>query len=732
MRSPFRKPFAVVLVLMAMIVVVLPTSASANPNSTMPPAPTPPTQSLPFFMGADLILANAGSAGGAAVTDAPTAIEHRVVVVGQPRSASGSVLVFTHDAVDRYTPGNRVVLTSPTPGQVDFGAAVAIEDGAVLATAWDTGANTSVVHRFVPDGSGGYIHDLEAASPSSSAIAAASRFVKVAGMGDDIVVSERVDTNPGTIHPYGLVHVLSPDGAGGATLVTTETGGRTSPDPFYGNGDAFGDALAANDNEFVVGDPFTQPGVSGAVYVFSPDGAGGFDEAELISPYGAQPDDLWGTDVDIGVDVVAARGADFGERYVRDSTDTFAPGSSIRWPKEALAGEQIAEVAVNGDQALLMNRFLLWDLVYGAPAPGALNSIAAHNGIVVFSVGQDLYVSSQDGRCGGRLPTVVIGASYEGMPATATEGDDVIVGYFPGEFDARGGDDIVCVSTFVETFLTDVAFCDNCLGDPGYHAPVRGGEGDDILIGDRLYGGPGDDELVGTWGWGGGGNDTLFVSNTGEGGPGNDVIVGDHIWGGLGDDILFANRSARGDEGEDQLVGSALRNLLIGGDGNDLLWGVGERDFLHGGLGRDRISGGKGDDIIDGEGGSDWIYGGDGDDRIEGGSGADQIWANAGDDVVFGGGGLDQIFGGNGNDTIQGNHNSDIIYGGNGNDILRGAAGKDQLYGDAGNDQLFGGDNSDWLDGGTGADLGDGQRGRERPLDPGVRGCVNLQTKRRC
>jgi Ca2+-binding RTX toxin-like protein len=75
-------------------------------------------------------------------------------------------------------------------------------------------------------------------------------------------------------------------------------------------------------------------------------------------------------------------------------------------------------------------------------------------------------------------------------------------------------------------------------------ATIRGGEGDDVLIGgaaaDKLIGGPGNDELNGR-----GGNDLL------QGGPGDDTLIG-----GPGNDIL------QGGPGHNTLVGGPGKNIV--------------------------------------------------------------------------------------------------------------------------------------------------------------------------
>jgi Ca2+-binding RTX toxin-like protein len=75
-------------------------------------------------------------------------------------------------------------------------------------------------------------------------------------------------------------------------------------------------------------------------------------------------------------------------------------------------------------------------------------------------------------------------------------------------------------------------------------ATIRGGEGDDVLVGgaaaDKLIGGPGNDELNGR-----GGNDVLI------GGSGDDTLIG-----GPGNDIL------QGGTGHNTLVGGPGKNVI--------------------------------------------------------------------------------------------------------------------------------------------------------------------------
>jgi Ca2+-binding RTX toxin-like protein len=95
----------------------------------------------------------------------------------------------------------------------------------------------------------------------------------------------------------------------------------------------------------------------------------------------------------------------------------------------------------------------------------------------------------------------------------------------------------------------------------------------------RLIGGEGDDVLVGDRGLGGGGNDVLMV-RSGAGDSGDDVLrcfprdTPCHLDGGPGDDLL---------------TGGASRDRLFGRRGNDVLRGGAGPDDLRGGSGTDRL-----------------------------------------------------------------------------------------------------------------------------------------------
>ncbi len=144
-------------------------------------------------------------------------------------------------------------------------------------------------------------------------------------------------------------------------------------------------------------------------------------------------------------------------------------------------------------------------------------------------------------------------------------------------------------------------------------AEIRGGSGDDVLIGsagsdtfavsgatdgfDSYFGGDGFDRIVG-----GGSDDVIGLKGTF-----NAARSIAEIDGGAGNDIV------RGSSGSDSLDFSATTLVNIarveGGSGNDTIIGSVANDTIVGGIGTDSLRGGGGDDIFS-------FMAGDGSDRI--------------------------------------------------------------------------------------------------------------------
>ncbi|NKD78125.1 calcium-binding protein [Haematospirillum sp. H1815] len=198
--------------------------------------------------------------------------------------------------------------------------------------------------------------------------------------------------------------------------------------------------------------------------------------------------------------------------------------------------------------------------------------------------------------------------------------------------------------------------------------------------------------------------DTLRNIEEIRGGSGNDVLIGD-----------AKNNTLSGWSGDDILDGGDGGDYLLGWAGNDTIYGGGGDDDLHGHDGDDRLYGGAGNDRLDGFDGNDLLVGGDGDDHLDGWSGNDTLDGGSGADWAYfsnknapvtitlrGEEDVTVYVGGIAEDTLR---NIENLWASNGDDVLIGDAENNKLWGNDGNDTLDGGSGNDTLDGGRGADL---------------------------
>lgn len=183
---------------------------------------------------------------------------------------------------------------------------------------------------------------------------------------------------------------------------------------------------------------------------------------------------------------------------------------------------------------------------------------------------------------------------------------------------------------------------------------LYGGTGDDSIVAgasktdqsdktpNLINGGWGSDNLYGS-----GRNDKLIGQHGADvlrGGDGNDILMGDFSYSGY----LSSNAAPKGP--------SDVFNRLLQEDGAwkpdpavlPTIWAyfleeTGGNDQLFGGIGDDFLFGGFADDMLLGEDGNDWLIGGNGNDNLNGGMG---------NDLIFGGGGIDILAGADGSDTF--------------------------------------------------------------------------------
>lgn len=329
-------------------------------------------------------------------------------------------------------------------------------------------------------------------------------------------------------------------------------------------------------------------------------------------------------------------------------------------------------------------------------------------------------------------------------------GDDILDG-FDGDDTLRGGtgDDYLVESRFGDDKLLDGGpGADYVDGNRGNDRLVRGGEGDDIVLGgpgsDTVDGGPGNDVVDGGAGEdpairGGSGNDTLVGgrgNDTLEAGPGDDVLYGstgaDHFDCGSGEDWIHVDSDSEAERAEDcehvvegdptrdgvydPVALVANRGLARGGmlatkrgsalgdvPRADRPIGTAGDDEMTGNDGRDLMNGNEGNDLMNGLGGNDDLDGGDDDDELRGGDGRDRLFGRFGDDDIHGENGNDELEGGRGSDTLDGGSGDDKLNGGFDEDVLRGGPGNDRLVAVGGG--------VDEVDCGPGRDRADVDRG---------------------
>jgi hypothetical protein len=173
-----------------------------------------------------------------------------------------------------------------------FGYSVAVSGDTVVVAA-DDSDGSGLVYVFTPDGSGGYEEVKLTASDGDSsdgfgASIAVSGTTVVVGAPDD----NEVDNGA------GAAYVFTADGLGGYDEVKLTASDAAT-------GDHFGRSVAVADHTVVVGGPNNDDAGegSGAAYVFTPDGSGGYDEVKLTAS-DAITDEFFGDSVAVSGDTV--------------------------------------------------------------------------------------------------------------------------------------------------------------------------------------------------------------------------------------------------------------------------------------------------------------------------------------------------------------------------------------------------------------------------------------------
>ncbi len=291
------------------------------------------------------------------------------VVVGAPHDDdagvdAGSVSLFTPDGVGGHTESK--LTASDTSAGDGFGGSVAMSGDTIVIGASgddDGGATSGAAYVFQPDGSGGYTETKLVASDA----APDDRFgFSVAVSGDTIVVGAYGDDGARSFDYYhGSAYVFAPDGLGG--YVETKL-----PDAAPLGEPRFGWSVAVSDATIVVG-----AYAGGSAYVFTPDGPGGYSVATLTAS--DSPADFgWSVGVSGGIAVVGTW-ADDGAGYASGAAYVFTPDGLGGYAEtkvtafDAAAGARFGwAVAMSGSTILVGSP---WDRPVGSsfgPKPGSM------------------------------------------------------------------------------------------------------------------------------------------------------------------------------------------------------------------------------------------------------------------------------------------------------------------------------------------------------------------------
>jgi hypothetical protein len=235
--------------------------------------------------------------------------------------------------------GSETKLTpSDAAGHDQFGADVAVSGDTIVVGA----PLVSAAYVYSPDGSGG--HDEIKLTPSDAPTG--QDFGRsVALFGSTIAVGDPFDSTAGL--SSGAAYVFSPDGSGGYDRVKlTASDGAAFDD--------FGRSVAVSVDTIVVGAPRDDEG-AGSVYVFTPNGLGGYEETKLTAPE-TEPGDafgeavaMWGDTIVVGAPGDDDNGDSSGSVY-RFAADRFGVFHAIELAaSDGAAGDLFGgSVAISG------------------------------------------------------------------------------------------------------------------------------------------------------------------------------------------------------------------------------------------------------------------------------------------------------------------------------------------------------------------------------------------------
>jgi hypothetical protein len=294
------------------------------------------------------------------------AVSGERIVIGAPTDdwRNGSVYVFEPEGTDGYA---EVARLSASDGDANdwFGEAVAVSGDRIVVGARyddDQGTESGSAYVFDRDSEGQYHEVAKLLAPDGAAYHWFGRSVAVSG--DRIFVGVERDDDLGS--SSGSVYVFERDSSGSFTPVAKLIADDGVAD------DHFGIAIALAGERILVAAPFRDDhgGDSGGVYVFAPDGVGGYAQMAKLTAADGAFNDQFGISVAASADwiVVGALfdddlGEDSGSAYVFEpsGSDGYvqvakltaadgAAGDHFGW-SVAVSGEQIVVGATRSDSS---------------------------------------------------------------------------------------------------------------------------------------------------------------------------------------------------------------------------------------------------------------------------------------------------------------------------------------------------------------------------------------------
>ncbi|WP_189439027.1 VCBS domain-containing protein, partial [Pseudovibrio japonicus] len=347
---------------------------------------------------------------------------------GAPRDSEGNVYAGGSVVVrqpDGFGGVIELKLTAPdgiSGGQ--FGKSVSINEAGVLVVGAagddDSGYQSGAIYVYIPDGSGGFADPVKLTATEGSA---GNQFGSAVAVSDNgIIVSGAPQSSADGLFTSGSVEVFVPLEDGGYESITL-----TAPDG--ATGAFFGSTVSVNDAGLVivgaVGDDDHGP-QSGSVYVYQPDGFGGYRApVKLTLPEGI-PADQFGTSVttnEAGVIVVGAQGTD-GTGYDTGSAYVYVPTERGEYstPIQLIASDATAQDGFGNSVAINEAGVI----VVGASMDDA-GAAAAGSVYVYVPDGQGGYTQTKlladDGALGDRFGSYVA-ISADGTILVGVPGDD--------------------------------------------------------------------------------------------------------------------------------------------------------------------------------------------------------------------------------------------------------------------------------------------------------------------